>query len=73
MWHGISSITPINLTLGRTRKLLDGAPRDFALLQYFETILPSLESLWSSLQDKVYFMGGGAAGGLWRHQQWSQS
>ena len=22
---------------------------------------------------KVYFMGGGAAGGLWRHQQWSPS
>ena len=25
-----------------------------------------MESLWSSLQDEVYFMGGGAAGGLWR-------
>ena len=51
---------------------VDGAPlRVFALLQYFETILPSVESLWSSLQDEVYFMGGGAAGGLWRHQQWS--
>ena len=22
---------------------------------------------------QVYFMGGGAAGGLWRHQQWSPS
>ena len=30
--------------------------------QYFETILPSVESL-----------GGGAAGGLWRHQTWSPS
>ena len=29
-------------------------------------ILPSVESLWSSLQDEVnvYFMGGGAAGDL---------
>ena len=75
MWHGISSITPINLTLGRTRKLLGGTtpspPRVFALLQYFETILPSVESLWSSLQDEEYFMGDGAAGGLWRHQQLS--
>ena len=32
-----------------------------------------MESLWSSLQDEVYFMGGGAAGGLWCHQQWSPS
>ena len=32
------------------------------MLQYFETILPSVESLGSSQQDKVYFMGGGAAG-----------
>ena len=28
-----------------------------------------LKSLWSSQQDEVYFMCGGAAGGLWRHQQ----
>ena len=27
----------------------------------FETILPSVESLWSSQQGEVYFMGGGAA------------
>ena len=26
-----------------------------------ETILPSVESLWSSLQDEVYFMGGNTA------------
>ena len=32
-----------------------------------------MESLWSSLQDEVYFMGGGAAGGLWRNQQWTPS
>ena len=38
-------------------------PRVFDMLQYFETILPSEESLWSSLQDEVYFMGGGTAGG----------
>ena len=41
----------------------------FDMLQCFETILPSVESLWSSVQDKVYFMGGDAAGDLWRHQQ----
>ena len=39
-------------------------PRVFDMLQYFETILPSVESLWYSLQDEVYFMGGGAVGGL---------
>ena len=44
-------------------------PRVFDVLQYFETILPLVESLWSSLQDEIYFMGSGAAGGLWRHQQ----
>ena len=32
--------------------------------KYFETSLPSMESLSSSLQDEVYFVGGGAAGGL---------
>ena len=40
------------------------SPWVFDKLQYFETILPSVEHLWSSLQDEVYFMGGGAAGGL---------
>ena len=49
-----------------------GLPRVFDVLQYFETILPSVESLWSQ-QDELYFMSGGAAGGLWRHQQWSSS
>ena len=29
-------------------------PRVFNMLQYFETILPSVETLWSSLQDEVY-------------------
>ena len=36
-------------------------------------ILPSVESLCSSLQDEVYFVDEGAAGGLWRHQTWSSS
>ena len=44
-------------------------PRVFDMLQYSEMIL--VESIWSPLQDEIYFMGGGAAGGLWRHQQWS--
>ena len=74
------------LTLGRTRKFIpppwykgggvgvDGTrPRVFDMLEYSETILPSVEGLWSSLQDKVYFMGGGTAGGMWCHQQWSPS
>ena len=34
------------------------------MLQYFETILPLVESLSSPLQDEVYFMGSGDAGGL---------
>ena len=38
-------------------------PRVFDMLPYFKTILPSEQSLWSSLQDEVYFMGGGTAGG----------
>ena len=42
-------------------------PGVFDILQYFETILPLVESLWSSQQDEVYFKGGGAAGGKW-HQ-----
>ena len=37
------------------------------------SILPLVESLWPSLQDEVYFMRGGTAGGLWRHQTWSPS
>ena len=31
-------------------------PGGFDMLQYFETILPSVESLLSSYQDEVYFM-----------------
>ena len=37
-------------------------PWVFDTLQFFETILPRVESLGSS--SLVYFMGGGAAGGL---------
>ena len=33
-------------------------PWVFDMLQYFEMILPSVESLWFSLQDEVYCMGG---------------
>ena len=71
------------LTLGRTFRHtptvvqggggVDRTPLGFDMLHYFETILPSVESLWSSPQDEVYFMGGGAAEGLWRHQTWSPS
>ena len=32
-----------------------------------------VESFWSSQQDEIYFVGGGATGDLWRHQQWSPS
>ena len=49
---------------------LEPLPRVFDLLQYFETILPLAEILWSCQQDEVHFMGGGATGGLWRPQQW---
>ena len=44
---------------------------EFLMLQYFETTLPSMESVWSSQQDEVHFKGVGTAGALWRHQQWS--
>ena len=36
---------------------MEPIPRVFNMLQYFETILPSVESLISSHQDEVYFMG----------------
>ena len=53
--------------------LMEPLPRGFDMLQYFKVILPSVESLWSAQQDEVYFLGGGAAGGLWHHQQWLPS
>ena len=71
------------LTLGRARRhtptVVQGGealmelPWVFDMLHYFETILPLVESLWSFLQHEGYFLGGGAAGGLWRHQTWSPS
>ena len=75
------------LTLGRTRKFItpsclqgrgegvgDGTlPRVFDMLQYLETSLPLVESIWSCQQYKGYIMSGGAAGAQWRHQQWSPS
>ena len=48
-------------------------PFGFDMLQYFETVLPSVESLWSPLQDEVYFMSGCAGGGLRRNQTWLPS
>ena len=39
------------------RGLIEPLPCVFDMLQYFETILSSVESPWSSLQDKVYFIG----------------
>ena len=39
-------------------------PGVFHMLQYFETSLPLVESLCSSQQGEVYFMGRSAAGGL---------
>ena len=63
------------LTLGRTCKFIPPpwykgmkpSLRVFDMLQYFEMILRSVESLWPSLQDKVYYVGGGTTGGLWCH------
>ena len=75
------------LTLWRTHKVIPPPwykgkggggwrtpPWVFEILQHFETILPSVESFWSSLQDEIYVIGGVAVGGLWRHQKsWSPS
>ena len=41
---------------------MEALPRIFDMLQYFETILPSVESLSSSQQDEDA-MSGGAVGG----------
>ena len=79
--YGRTSINRRALTLRCTSKVkphcgtrggFEGIPLPwvFDRLQYFETILASVKSLWSSLRDEVYFMGGGAAEGLWRHQTW---
>ena len=44
-------------------RLMEPLPGVFDMLPYFETILPSVKSLWFSQQDEVYFIGGGATGG----------
>ena len=49
-------------TRGRGVQVAGIPPRVFDTLQYRETSLPSVENLWSSLQDEVYFMGVGTAG-----------
>ena len=54
-------------------KWMEPLPEFLICCSFFETILPSQERLRSSQKDGVYFMGGSAAGGLWRHQQWSPS
>ena len=45
---------------------VDGTPPySFYVLQYFQTIMHSVESLRSGHKNEVYFcMDGGAAGGL---------
>ena len=43
------------------------------MFKYFEKILLSVKSLSSPRQNEVYFIGGGAAGVLWRHRTWSPS
>ena len=82
-WYFVLGIKSLRFTLGCTCKfipppwykggLMEPLPRVFDMLQDFKMILPLVESLWSSQQDEVYFMGVGIAGGLWRHQQWSPS
>ena len=49
---------------------LDGTPPQSILyVAVFRNDFAFGESLSSSRQDEVHFMGGGAAGGLWRHQK----
>ena len=76
-WKYTESHTPIVVQVqgveGGGMGLMEPLSRVFDMWQYFKTIWPSVESLCSSRQDEVYFMGGGAAGGLLRHQTWSPS
>ena len=53
------------------RGWVDGNPPPlvFDMLQCFNRILPSVESLWSSLHSEVYFVVGGTAGFLWQSSQ----
>ena len=68
-----NSYPHIGTRRGGRKGVMEPLLRVFDLLQYFETILPSVESLWSSQKDEVYFIGGGAIEGLWRHQQCPRS
>ena len=43
---------------------MEPLPRGSDMSHYFETILPAVESHWSSRKNEVYLTGGGAAGGL---------
>ena len=49
---------------------LDGTPPQSILyVAVFRNDFAFVENFSSSRQDEVHFMGGGAAGGLWRHQK----
>jgi len=76
--------TDIRLTVGSTSKVtlptmvqcgwgVDGPSWVFVVLQYFEMILPLVDSLPCALQDEVYIMSCDAAGDLWRHPRWPPS
>ena len=56
---------------------LDGPPPPYSFLYaaVFWNDFPfsGKPLIWYSLQAKVYFMGGFAAGDLWHYQQWSPS
>ena len=43
---------------------MEPLPRVYNIMNYFESILPSVKIPSSSLQDELFLMGGGAAGGL---------
>ena len=43
---------------------MEPLPGVFDMLQYFQTTVPLVQTLRSSYEDEVCFMGGGAAGGL---------
>ena len=56
--------TPTVVQGGRGLAGVDGTPpQSFGYVAVFQTDF-ALESLWSSQQDEVYFMGVGIAGGL---------
>ena len=53
--------------------LMEPLPWVFNMFKHFEKILLSVKSLSSPRQNELYFIGGGAAGVLWRHRTWSPS